>query len=782
MKFNNAGRLQEVLWQSRIADLPRGENRAILQRMFSGEPPFNEALAEENGIEVNRNDLTGVNLLSQARRQWNSAFLSTKNFFNVTLDSGPAHKQALWSGIITKEINKQFRLNPKMREQIRATGANVMLHGIGPVNWRDRRSPVPDPIPISGLLISSETDIDFENLEWFSVFREMTPSQLYCLTHGPKVDPGWNMPMVMGQLKYVAEQVQKQPNATAYQYMPERIEELVKQDMGFWGSDAVPTVDVWDTYFREAGDGDGWYRRITLDWGVNVAEYKGGGMPKVKEEDSGFLYTSGKRKYANSHSEIIHCQFGDTSAYAPFKYHSVRSLGWMIWGACDLQNRLYCKFMENAFMNLMWWFRVSGEGAMNRIKRADFFHMGVIPQGVTMIPNAERFTADAKIIEMAFARNRQLLSENAASFTSDFTKGDSTGEMTATETMARVNSVNALVSGMLTLAYAYEEPKNREIARRFCIQNNPDRFVRKFREACLKEGVPSEMLDIEKWNVESERVVGGGNKTLQMATINFLNSIRKNLSPQGQRIVDNMSVFYSTDRPELAEMMAPLDEEKPISDSMHDAQLSFARLMQGLPFTMAPKMILEDYVKVWIADMSLIVQGIEKAGGMATAEQISGLGNTIRHADQFLQVMGQNDDEKEKVRGYAEALAQILNMVKAYAQRLAEKMKSEQGQQQQGGGVDPETQAKLQGKLMIDQAKAQNMRESHAAKTAQRQVQFEMEEQRKDRQHKAELRREGGVAVHEIITDQAKTVNEMELERARAAEEAAIKAETTPTE
>jgi hypothetical protein len=738
--------------------------------MYSGEPPFDENTAEENGIEINRNDLTGVNLLAQGRRQWNSAFLSTKNYFNVTLDSGPAHKRTLWSGIITKHINKQLHLSPKMREQIRATGANVMLHGIGPVNWRDRRSPIPDPIPISSLLISSETDIDFENLEWFSVFREMTPSQLYTLTHGPKVDPGWNMPMVMAQLKYVAEQVQKQPNATAYQYMPERIEELVKQDMGFWGSDAVPTVDVWDTYFREAGDGDGWYRRITLDWGVNGNDYKGT-MPKGKNELDGkstFLYTSGKRKYANSHSEIIHCQFGDTSAYAPFKYHSVRSLGWMIWGACDLQNRMYCKFMENAFMNLMWWFRVSGEQAMNRIKRADFFHMGVIPQGVTMIPNAERFTADAKIIEMAFARNRQLLSENAASFTSDFSKGEAGKEMTATETMARVNSVNALVSGMLTLAYAYEEPKNREIARRFCLPNNPDRLVRKFREGCLKEGVPSDMIDIEKWVTESERVVGGGNKTLQMATINFLNSIRKNLGPQGQRIVDNMSVFYSTDRPELAEMMAPLDEEKPISDSMHDAQLATDRIMRGLPFTMSPKMILEDYVKVWIADMALIVQGIERSGEMATAEQITGLGNIAKHVDQFLQLMGKNDDERDKVRGYAEALANLMNLVKAFAQRLAEKMKSEQQQQQQGGGVDPETQTKLQGKLMIDQAKAQNMRESHAQKTAQRQVQFEMEQQRKDREHKAQLRREGHKAAVEIVTDHAKNANQMAAERIKA--------------
>lgn len=786
MKFDNASKVEEVVWNSRIADLPRSENRKILQRMYNGEPPFDEDLAEENNIEINRNDLTGVNLLSQARRQWNSAFLGPKNFYQITLDCGPANKRQGLGGIITKNLNKRLRRNSRMREQTRATGANVMLHGIGPVNWSDRRSPIPNPLPISSLLIPSETDIDFENLEWFAVFREYTPAQLYCLTHGPKVDPGWNMPLVRSQLKYAAEQVMKRPNATAYQYMPERVEELVKQDVGYWGSDAVPTIDIWDFYFREAEDGKGWYRRITLDWGIGASqmhEYaKNGGMPK-RPEDTDFLYTSGKRKFANSHSEIIHCQFGDTSAYAPFKYHSVRSLGWMIWGPCDLQNRLYCKFMENSFMNLMWWFRVAGESAMTRIKRADFFHMGVIPNGVTMIPTNERFQPNAQLTELAFSRNRQLLAENSASFTSDYSKGEDGKEMTATETMARVNAVNALVSGMLTLAYSYEESKAREICRRFTIKNNPDRDARLFIQDCIKEGVPSEYLDSEKWNIECERVVGGGNKTLQMAAVQFLNGIRKNVGPHGQRIIDNMSVFAATDQPDLAEEIAPLNEQKPISDSMHDAQLATDRLLRGLPFVISPKMVPEDYVRVWLADMGVIVQRIEQSGGMASQEEIAGLGNMAQHIEQFLQIMASNDDEIPKVKMYGQQLAQIMNFVKAYAQRLAEQMQAQQQQQQ---GQDPAAMAKVQSQMMLAQVKAENTKQSHAQRTAQRQVQFEMEEQRKDRQLAAEIRREDARTAQELSANSAHTQQELAGNSAMAAQELATVAAkenaTTPNE
>ena len=76
-------------------------------------------------------------------------------------------------------------------------------------------------------------------------------------------------------MDYIRDELRKSPNSLAYQYMPERIEELIKQDKGYFGSDAVPTVDVWDFYFRESENGKGWYRRIILDWGSgsDIAAY-----------------------------------------------------------------------------------------------------------------------------------------------------------------------------------------------------------------------------------------------------------------------------------------------------------------------------------------------------------------------------------------------------------------------------------------------------------------------------------------------------------------------------
>lgn len=763
-KWDKPDLVESVVWNMRQADLPRGEDRAILLRLYNGNPPFDDDKAEENNVLINRNDLEGPNLLMQARRQWNQAFLKPGNRFTVSLDSGPAIKRQEHSGIITREINRELSRSRYLVDQVRATGANALLYGPGPSAWKDRYSPIPSPLPVASLLVPSETDVDFDNLEYYAVFREMTPAQLYKLTHGPRVDPGWNMDLVDAQWAYVRDQLQKEPNATAYQYMPERIEELVKQDLGFWGSDAVPTIDYWDFYFRDDEDGNGWYRRIILDWGIGAEALKlSGRKPQSRnmtKDKPAFLYNSGSRKYADSLSEILHCQSADCSAYAPFKYHSQRSLGWMVWGVCDLQNRLFCKFNEAVFESLMWYFRTASNEDLRRLRKAEFFQWGVIPDGIRPMLANERYTPPIQLTELAFQKNKSLMMESASSFTQDFDKGSTGKEMTATETMARVNSINAMVSGMLTLAYTYEEFKYREIARRYCIKNSPNPSVRRFRLNCLKRGVPAEALDAARWDIAAERVLGAGNKTLEMAIAQGLMSIRKNLGADAQRRVDHIYIESLTDRADLAEDLAPVQQDKQTSDSVHDAQLATERLMKGLPLLLTDKMVPEDYVKAWLADMTLIVQRIQQTGNMATAEQLIGLQNMATYVGKFLQQMSTNPEDRERVRQYQTALGALTNLIKGFAQRLAQHMKAKQAGN--GSAGDPKVVAEIQAELMKAQAKIKQMESSHAARTAQRQVSFDLEQQRRDRETDAEIARKNRQHDHDLLNDRLSSMTSLE--------------------
>jgi len=741
MKFDNASKVQEIVWRMRDKELARSDNRAILNRHYNGDPPYDEATAEENGIEINRNFLKGVQVLADARRQWNQAFMGTANYFTVTLDEGPPEKRAGWGLTITAEINKILKESRCMMEQVRATGAGVMLHGIAPVTWKDKDCPYPESLPIESVLVPTNTETDFENMSHFAIFREWTPARLTDQTTGSKVDPGWNMKKVREVLKRTMEASHKDLGNYA-ELSAEKLVEVIKEDGGgYWDSDAVPTVDVWDFYFREGEDGDGWYRRIILDWELGAS-----GSTSMGEKQNDFIYSSGETKYADSLREILHCQFGDCSARAPFKYHSVRSLGWLLWGVCDLMNRLECRFTEAVFENLMWFFRTSSQNEFDRLRKASFHHLGVIPNGIAFVPAGERFVPEVGLVESARANLRGQVSETAASYTSDFNKGDTSRELTATETMARVNSMNALVSGMMTLAYNYEEFKYSEIARRFSKGDHVK--AKKFRKRCMAKGVPQEALDSEKWSVKAERSIGAGNQTVLMAAIGFLQEIRKNLGPQAQRKIDHISIAGATNQPDLAAELAPLDELQLASGSTHDAELATERILKGLPFSIRPDMVAEDYVTTWIKDMALVMQQSMQTGN-ADAELVAGLNNMGQHIGQFIEMMGQNDGDKPKIKSYADALGQLMNLVKQLEKQVAEKAQAGNGQQ----GPDPETMAKIQGQMIQDQAKAANTRESHAQKTAQRQVQFEKEQERADRQLAADVQRDAVQTRAEIELD-----------------------------
>src|SRR6185369_13231910 len=122
-------------------------------------------------------------------------------------------------------------------------------------------------------------------------------------------------------------------------------------------SDIAPAIQCWDFYFWSDDDKEcGWNRRIIFD------SFSGNGAEMPARKDTGpkgqFLFNPGKRKYGSHLSEMIHFQFADLSAVAPFRYHSVRSLGFLSYAVCHLQNRFHCKFSEAGFETLLNYMRV----------------------------------------------------------------------------------------------------------------------------------------------------------------------------------------------------------------------------------------------------------------------------------------------------------------------------------------------------------------------------------------------------------------------------------------
>lgn len=743
MKFERADQVRDVVRIMQDTDITlHSYNRGKIDELFEGFPPFNEEEQDVNHFDTNVNFLEAPGLAHKARSTWNNAFLKPGLFFTVTLDSGPVHKRGEWASTITKEINHAMKGSLPYIETVRATGAQVVLHGIGPKMWERSKCWRPTEVAIEDLLVPSRTRVNLENLDYFAVYREYTPAELYGMTHGKKTDPGWNMPMVEKVLKRLSSEPMKQQDAYQDVMSPEKLVKFYKTNTGFLDSDAVPTANTWDFYYAEDDDEQTWQRLMILD----DQEYEG----------NAFLYNP-RRPFAASRDQILHIQFGDGANVAPFLYHAVRSLGYLLFGVCHLQNRLRCNFMDAIMRATHEYFRVMNADDRARIQSAQLTNLGLVPNGLEFVPREQRWQVDEALVVAGLSQNRQLMSEHASAFVQDVNDG-SAKELTATEVMARLNNANALSSALLSMAYTYAKFEYREIARRFTNKDSDDPDVKRFRTRCLLAKIPPEYLNIERWEIEPERVMGGGNKTLELSQAKAMMEVRTQFDSGAQREVLRGYVLAVTDDPDKADRWVPVGKDQPVTSAEHDAQLAFGTMMGLGPVAVREGIDHIGYVSAMLLSVKSAVDDI-KAIGQPTPQQVVGLVGVFKHLDGHMKIVGQDEENRQLVRQWGDFLKPYVNQVKQWMGAL--KQQQQQAAQQNGDG-------KAQAAMLTAATKAKIMEATSAQKQKHKDIAFVKDQQRKDAATRAGLQKQAVETAANVQALDAKTAANVRATRLKA--------------
>lgn len=759
MNFKTAHDVEDVIWALKLADIPRQENRARIDNLFNGAPPYTPREQEQNRFTTNVNDLSPNRIFHDSTRQFSNAFLKPGNFFQVKLDYGPEHKRDTWGRIITREINRQMKRSQMYRQTLRNVFAQLVLHGVGPVVWPDKYFWCPAMQMMCDVLIPSNTLLTMENLGYFAVYRRYTAAQLEKLTRGPKVDPGWNKDIVNGCLAWVSKQTGTTLNAADQNWVPERMAEDIKSNSAFFSSDAVPTVNCWDVYVHDdEAKESGWKRRIILDI-PSQSEAEGADEKKITRDTKNiiggrnqFLYSSNSRNYAAKLSEIIHFQFADGSVVAPYRYHSVRSLGFLLYALCHLHNRLRCRLTDSTFENLLNYIRVNSIEDAERLKKVDLINQGFLPEGWQFVSQAERWQINQQLVQMMINLMRQDMAESSPSYNQQFGQGENNQiEKTATQITAEIQKATSTIGTILQESYGYQEFQYQEIARRFCKADSKDPDVRKFRVNCINDGVPIEALNVDRWTISAERVMGNGNKQLEIAQAQMIMQQYPVLDPDGQRVAVRNYLFAVTDDPALVDRLKP-ETPNLVTDSVHDAEISAGSLLLGIPMGLRQGVNHGEYAATLLGVMNTELKKIEASGNVGGKDDVAGLINLAgitldgqpidnNGANNHIQILAQDKTQKQMVKQLSDVLGKLMNQVKALAQRQQE----QQAQPQNGNELSPETAAKLKGTLIIAQAKAQNMRESHAQRMTQRQqtheAQLEQDRSRSQLENANEIRR-----------------------------------------
>lgn len=699
--FSTADKVADVIVQMKIPELIRSQNRANIDGLFNGLPPFTAQQAKDNQIQWNTNLKQGTVLIQRANRQLENAILNTGKPFNISLPDAPAKDADRWGRAITNRLCRIIKKGRSARafrtiqqQQLKAT----ILHGCGAKLWTDDKAWLPSFVAMQDILIPTDTDTDLLNLQFFAVRREVRAGEL--LKKAQSGRRGWNKPLIYRLFDSMKDMNTSNQQSYTWANNPEKWAEIWKENLGYYSSDKAPVIQTWDFYHWEDASKTkkaGWYRDIVLDPDNSYPEVA------VEGEGTEFLFRDDRDPVASEISQFIHFQFGDGNVVPPYKYHSIRSLGYLLYDTVYMMNRLNLAYAEHVFEAMMTLLRVTDPGDRNRVTKILLENKGIIPEGVDIVPATQRYTVDHQLVQGLGANMRQQIGEAAASYVDQLDNG-SQREETATQAMIKQSNANVIVGAILSQAYEQEEPGYQEICRRFCMKDSDDEDVKKFQAQIESDGVPKEWIDASRWDVSIVRKLGNGDRTLELAEANQLLTVLpqlQSLNPDAPRIIMRRYVgAVSNDA--LADELIP-DTKGAASDSVHDAQLVFAALMSGVPVAPKKGADAREQVGVIVQLMQSKAQQIEQTDGMGTPQDIQGLMMATGYAQTLMQQLATNKGNEQFLKQSQDVIGNVMNMVKAFAQRQQEKQQALADAQSQ----DPVAQAKIQIEAQRAQFQAQ---------------------------------------------------------------------------
>lgn len=727
--------IRSLDWVERQRDL----NRLPVNREFNGFPPLSEPEAERVGLDVNTNFKEGSMMFQEAISQYKSAFCSQGQFFTVTLPEAPLSKRDDWSTFITKRL-KYMMTHPMSHSSQEYynlwdnKAASIVMHGPGLVQWDGPDKWCPKFVAIEDFRVPTDTNTSFDNLPWFAVRRRYTPGEIYQKAFRNASLPGWNRAALKKVLRAIKDDnFQRDFNNNDWESPTKWLEKL-KQDAGYYCSDAVPAIPVWDLYFQGEG-GNHWFRRCVADLDT---------PGEVQEE---WLYTSGNRPEARRLGQILHMLPGDLNNKPPLKFHSMRSLGFTLVEPCFWSNVSMCWLLHHTMMSFRPWFRVADPVDRAKQQFVDIGSSVNLPDGVSIVPWEQRHRIDARLVEMVMAKMRQVQGQAADTYTQELDTGTSK-ERTAFETSALLSLKNSGLTRILTNAYRNETFSYVEICRRACKRNSTDPDCKKFRQACLDHGIDEKQLDVERWDVNPVTTMGQGNDVLELQRANLLMSIKPQLPPEGQDMVTFKYVAAVTKNPEEARSITQFGKRPMVTDSVHDAQLVFGSLMQGV--AVQPKSGFNPIEQVGTLLM-MMQQFIQRTSAMGALEpeDFLGLSSVALYVQAQLQRIGGDKQQGAVVKQFSDALGKIMNEVKALNQQSQQAKAAGNG-----NGQDPEAMQKLQQKQAMFEQGLQQKQQNWQMRAQDRQQGFAAQEKRDEQAHQIDLRREAENA-------SVKRVNEM---------------------
>lgn len=699
-RIKDSKSLHEIYKRLKDADDKSARNRAEIQAMFDGIPPYSDAdlVASGQAYRCNVNFDEASSILESATAGYIDLIHSVENLLTLKTEFGDSKTRAEYNDILAQELTRAIRSWPQFHFNYQLLVQNFVAHGVGIAYWEDNIDWRWRVSMFGDFLIPRKTLACEDEIEIAVCVRSYQVHQLYKFIEDSEVatDMGWNVDEVRKAI-LKASNGANSIGTTSTDW--EALQREFKNNDLFTGTAGASEVKVLHAWVKEFDGTVSYY--MTLE----------------NNEAEKFLCVK-KSLYKHVNSAFVFFPFGiGTNGY----YHSIRGLGYKIFPQIQLSNRLRCQMADGAMLSSTLLLQPSDEQALEDLNFTYYGPYSVLAPGTVNV--VERAMPDVSKSAMPFLNDlvaqmqvKTGVYEGAKSAIND------SREKTKFETQAILSGQSRLSLAALNLFY---EPWGRvlkETVRRFvcgCYVAGEagSREILEFKERCLMRGVPPEaiaMIDID--SVRPVRAIGSGSESARLLATDELTQLMPGFDEYGRKaaIRDRVAARFGYD---LADRYAPPPnaEARPVID-VKVAMLENNEMRAGSAIAILPNENHLEHAKIHLTALGETAGAVD-SGEVPIEEVVDYLVTLFGHTTEHVEYVSQDTtipEEGATLRQQLQQFGEIVNNGVKQVQRMREQGAEQQAQSPQAAPDDFGMQ--LQQRLQEHQIKLQMMQEVHNAK------------------------------------------------------------------
>lgn len=654
------------------ADKESSANRAKIQAMFDGKPPYDEAKLRRTGqsSRANLNFGEGSRYLDTALAGYVDLVNGVDTIPRIHTQLGDHADRFAADQIIAEEATRMIRRWPDWHSSFLRLATLFLGHGVGftifenESDWRFK---------VTGMdrfKLPRQTEASEDAIEVAGARQEYLVHELYDFIkdEAAATTAGWDVDLVKRAITTAAKS-KTGPQLNDW----ERLQSELKNNDLFVSatSDKVSVIHMW---VREMNG--------TVSHFIFTEENLG----STHDGQDGFLYKNVGR-FKRPDQAFIGFGWGVGTNGT---WHSIRGLGYKIFPAVQESNRLRCQFLDSAKLAGSIILQPPSRQALGELALQYYGPYAVLAPDLDVVDKVVPNLSTAVVPAL-----NELSQQMAANLDFYSTKGAFTTsrERTRYEVEAELEQTARLSTVSQNLFYSAYNRLVREMVRRMfnpkLKRTDPGgEEALEMRERILARGVPPEiMMSIDHTRTLAERAIGAGSASVRAGVLRELETMASRFDATGRHNLTRDRAAGLLGGYELAERYVPrLEQGRPTVDAKL-AELENAHLLDGDPISVSEIELHTEHLGKHLPTLNEVIEAVE-TGEVDPVSVMQGLVALFEHCVAHFEFI----EPDPLIEGFVNQVRENLQQAGEIVANTSKKIQRMQREGQDPNGGPPDGQ------------------------------------------------------------------------------------------